>query len=90
MKQNNKYTEIMKQLNYKPIGSVLLRLCGVISRLLKFILISILYIICLPYTGTLAFVGFVFFILKEDFITESKLESFSDWFNKIAYSVNDL
>ena len=29
MKQDNKYTEIMKQLNYKPIGSVLLRLCGV-------------------------------------------------------------
>ena len=35
MKQNKKYTEIMKQLNYKPIGSVLLRLCGVISRYLK-------------------------------------------------------
>ncbi len=34
MKQDNKYTEIMKQLNYKPIGSVLLRLCGVISRYL--------------------------------------------------------
>ena len=32
MKQNNKYTEIMKQLNYKPIGSVLLRLCGVVKR----------------------------------------------------------
>ena len=29
MKHNKKYTEIMKQLNYKPIGSVLLRLCGV-------------------------------------------------------------
>lgn len=26
-----KYTEIMKQLNYKPIGSVLLRLSGVVS-----------------------------------------------------------
>ena len=26
MKQNNKYTEIMKQLNYKTIGGVLLRL----------------------------------------------------------------
>jgi len=31
MKQNNKYTEIMKQLNYKPIGSVLLRLFGVVK-----------------------------------------------------------
>ena len=31
MKQNKKYTEIMKQLNYKPIGSVLLRLGGVVS-----------------------------------------------------------
>tara|TARA_R110000868_G_C10565184_1_gene737244 strand:+ start:129 stop:314 length:186 start_codon:yes stop_codon:yes gene_type:complete len=29
MKQNNKYTEIMKQLNYKTIGGVLLRLFGV-------------------------------------------------------------
>jgi hypothetical protein len=33
MKQDNKYTEIMKQLNYKPIGSVLLRLCGVVKSL---------------------------------------------------------
>jgi len=33
MNQNKKYTEIMKQLNYKPIGSVLLRLCGVVKRL---------------------------------------------------------
>jgi hypothetical protein len=32
MTENNKYTEIMKLLNYKPIGSVLLRLCGVIKR----------------------------------------------------------
>ena len=31
MNQNKKYTEIMKQLNYKPIGSVLLRLCGVVK-----------------------------------------------------------
>ena len=29
MKQNKKYDEIIKQLNYKPIGSVLLRLFGV-------------------------------------------------------------
>ena len=29
MKQNKKYIEIMKQLNYKPVGSVLLRLYGV-------------------------------------------------------------
>ncbi len=35
MKQNNKYTEIMNLLNYQPIGSVLLRLYGVISRFLK-------------------------------------------------------
>ena len=35
MKQDNKYTEIMKQLNYKPIGSVLLRLCGVVKRLFR-------------------------------------------------------
>ena len=34
MKQNNKYTEIMKQLNYKPIGSVLLRLFGVVKSFL--------------------------------------------------------
>ena len=30
MNQNKKYTEIMKQLNYKPIGSVLLRLYGLV------------------------------------------------------------
>ena len=35
MKQNNKYTEIMKQLNYKPIGSVLLSLFGVVKRLFR-------------------------------------------------------
>lgn len=35
MKQYNKYTEIMNQLNYKPIGSVLLRLCGVVKRLFR-------------------------------------------------------
>jgi hypothetical protein len=33
MTQNKKYIEIMKQLNYKPIGSVLLRLCGVVKLL---------------------------------------------------------
>jgi hypothetical protein len=32
MNQNKKYTEIMKQLNYKPIGSVLLRLFGVVRQ----------------------------------------------------------
>jgi hypothetical protein len=32
MTENKKYTEIMKQLNYQPIGSVLLRLYGVIRR----------------------------------------------------------
>lgn len=31
MNKNKKYTEIMKQLNYKPIVSVLLRLCGVVN-----------------------------------------------------------
>ena len=31
MNKQQKYKEIMKQLNYKPIGSVLLRLCGVVS-----------------------------------------------------------
>jgi hypothetical protein len=45
MKQDNKYTEIMKQLNYKPIGSVLLRLCGVMS--MYKIIISIIIFICL-------------------------------------------
>ena len=35
MKQNKKYTEIMKLLNFKPIGSVLLRLFGVSKRLKK-------------------------------------------------------
>ena len=29
MKQNKKYKEIIKATSYKPIGSVLLRLCGV-------------------------------------------------------------
>jgi len=65
-------------------------LYGVIRRFLAFTLICMLYIICLPYTGTLAIVGFVFFILNEDFITESKLEAFSDWFNKIAGYINGL
>ena len=44
MKQNNKYTEIMKQLNYKPIGSVLLRLCGVVKRLWNKLIIIIIYL----------------------------------------------
>lgn len=44
MKQNNKYTEIMKQLNYKPIGSVLLRLCGVVKRLWNKLTIIIIYL----------------------------------------------
>jgi hypothetical protein len=35
MKKDKKYTEIMKQLNYKPIGSVLLRLYIVVCRFLK-------------------------------------------------------
>jgi hypothetical protein len=35
MKQDNKYTEIIKQLNYKPIGSVLLRLCGVMCSFIS-------------------------------------------------------
>ena len=29
MKQNKKYKEIIEALSYKPVGSVLLRLCGV-------------------------------------------------------------
>ena len=44
MKQDNKYTEIMKQLNYKPIGSVLLRLCGVVKRLWNKLTIIIIYV----------------------------------------------
>jgi len=44
MKQNNKYTEIMNQLNYKPIGSVLLRLCGVVKRLWNKLTIIIIYV----------------------------------------------
>jgi hypothetical protein len=44
MKQNNKYTEIMKQLNYQPIGSVLLRLCGVVKRLWNKLTIIIIYL----------------------------------------------
>lgn len=35
MTKQEKYNEIINQLNYKPIGSVLLRLYGVISRFLK-------------------------------------------------------
>ena len=44
MKQDNKYTKIMKQLNYKPIGSVLLRLCGVVKRLWNKLTIIIIYL----------------------------------------------
>ena len=33
MTKENRYKEIMKQLDYKPIGSVLLRLCAVVARL---------------------------------------------------------
>lgn len=90
MNKQQKYKLIMKQLKYKTIAGVLLRLCGVISRLLKFTFISMVYIICLPYTGTLALIGFVFFILNEDFLTESKLDDFSDWFNNIAGYINGL
>lgn len=42
MKQDKKYTEIMKQLNYKPIGSVLLRLYGVVARFFKLTIIFVL------------------------------------------------
>ena len=35
MNKNNKYTEIMKQLEYKTIGGVLLRLCGVVVSFFK-------------------------------------------------------
>ena len=63
-------------------------LYGVIYRLLTFILMSILYIICLPYIGGLVIVGLIFFILKEDFVTESKLDAFRDWFNKIAVYIS--
>lgn len=35
MNKQQKYKEIMNQLNYKPIGSVLLRLCGVVKRLFR-------------------------------------------------------
>lgn len=44
MKQNNKYTEIMKQLNYTPIGSVLLRLCGGVKSLRNKLTIIIIYL----------------------------------------------
>jgi hypothetical protein len=33
MNKDSKYIEIMKQLEYKTIGGVLLRLCGVVKRL---------------------------------------------------------
>lgn len=45
MNKQQRYTEIMKQLNYKPIGSVLLRLCGVVS--MYKIIMAILILICL-------------------------------------------
>ena len=32
----------------------------------------------------------MFFIVNEDFITGSKLEVFSDWFNKVAVYINGL
>lgn len=45
MTKDNKYTEIMKLLNYKPIGSILLRLCGVVS--MYKIVMAIIIFICL-------------------------------------------
>jgi hypothetical protein len=44
MTENKKYTEIMKQLNYQPIGSVLLRLYGVVKRLWNKLTIIIIYV----------------------------------------------
>ena len=44
MNKQQRYTEIMKQLNYKPIGSVLLRLCGVVKRLWNKLIIIIIYL----------------------------------------------
>ena len=44
MNKQQRYTEIMKQLNYKPLGSVLLRLCGVVKRLWNKLTIIIIYL----------------------------------------------
>ena len=44
MNKQQRYTEIMNQLNYKPIGSVLLRLCGVVKRLWNKLIIIIIYL----------------------------------------------
>ena len=44
MNKQQRYTEIMKQLNYKPIRSVLLRLCGVVKRLWNKLTIIIIYL----------------------------------------------
>ena len=43
MNKQKKYDEIMNQLNYKPIGSVLLRLCGVVS-MFKIIMAILIFI----------------------------------------------
>lgn len=42
MNKNSKYTEIMKQLNYQPIGSVLLSLYGVVARFFIWTIITLL------------------------------------------------
>lgn len=52
MKQDKKYTEIMKKLNYKSIGSVLLRLCGAVSMFK--IIMAILIFICLRFVFAIA------------------------------------
>jgi len=44
MTKENRYNKIMNQLNYKPIGSVLLRLYGVVKRLKIIIKLFFVYI----------------------------------------------
>ena len=64
MNKQQKYTEIMRQLNYKPIRSVLLRLCGVIKRF-EGLIMAMAYIIAFLlffelWISVLAVIGFMF------------------------------
>lgn len=56
-----------------------------IRRILGIISLIIIYLVCLPYIGILIILGIVFFIIKGDFVTESRLDNFTNWFNNIGH-----
>jgi len=66
------------------------RLFIIFKRLLSFVIVMIMYCICLPYSGSLVFIGLFFYMIKDDFVTQNKLYSFTDYFNTKCYHLDIL